>query len=201
MNADERHASTIQMYVERMGYQSCLTVVQSIEDLPKDVRDIIAEIHTDRGYATGPEGITNIRHLHGYLIADNISSNRIEKVILHEAVGHVGLSKVFGREGVTRLASKIMSDGQTAADVNELATRLKIDTTTDEGKTEAVDEYFGRIAEKGDFDPVMWQRAIAAARSWLRKFRTVTFAPNDIRWILFLAKQAVQEKAPAQSLC
>lgn len=120
-----------------------INVVQSIEDLPQDIRD-----RADPD--TGTEGIYDPQTKAVYLIADNIASpERAAWVAAHEVVGHVGLRM---------LQDKSVNDALNLANTNrfvkELTTAIQKDNA-DISQNVALQEALAELSaavETNDFD-------------------------------------------------
>lgn len=102
------------------------------------------------------------------LISDNISPDRIDKVPIHEIVGHFGVNKILPEgawngitasalTGDTPLRSKVIRQ---YFDGKEPSTAQQVDTF---GR-----EYVARLSEDTNLDPTVWQRFTGAMRAGLR---------------------------------
>jgi len=100
--------------------------VDSFAELPKDVKDIIARdgivegsVHADtvRGFVT-PNGDV-------YVVRNNHATVKdLEATYVHEIIGHAGVDRILGREGMEKLADRIRTQDGGA---QELASKLGAD--------------------------------------------------------------------------
>jgi N12 class adenine-specific DNA methylase/predicted RNA methylase len=80
-----------------------LTVVQSIEDLPADLRDQVYSANAENDM----EGVYLPKSKQVYLVADHLPTpQRALFVLIHEAIGHHGLRGVFG-DGIAPVMRQI----------------------------------------------------------------------------------------------
>ena len=115
-------------------------IVGEENELPEHLRQRI----TSRGYTGGVEGVYDENSGRIWLVAGNVPSSRVGKVLLHEAVGHKSLRELFGVKYdsfLLRLAADHEQEIATLAEVRG------IDFSTEAGKLEAADEFMAQLAE------------------------------------------------------
>ena len=102
-----------------------------------------------------------------YLVAENLTAGRVEKVLLHEAVGHKGLHQIFGK----RYGSFLEQIANDYADgVAAVAARRGFDLMDPAQRIEAADEFLAEMAEtRGGEDVSVWKRIVAAVRRFFRR--------------------------------
>lgn len=161
-----------------------ITVVPTEEGLPDELR-ALAE-------GSRVEGVYVPREDHVYLVAGSLRSREaVERVVLHEVMGHAGLRRVLGREQYGTVMDGIarsMPD-----EVRAKAEEYELDLTTAEGRQEAADEVLAEWASRGEPAPRPLARAVMAIRGWLRKlFPNLKWTPEEVRTLLANARTRVE---------
>ena len=114
--------------------------------------------------ATGsPEGFVHAGKV--YLLADQLTSpERAAEVLMHEALGHIGLQGVFG-DGLKTILQQIAT--MRRADVTRKAEQYGLDMNNAADRLTAAEEV---LAEMAQTQPEIGfvKRAVAAIRNWLR---------------------------------
>ena len=113
--------------------------------------------------------------------AENISSARIPKVLLHEVAGHLGLRKLFSGE----FDRFLFSIAQTHSDeVAKIAADRNLDISNEAGLLEAAEEFVATFAENGT-ENTIWQRIAAAFRNFLRNIGfDLEYSDSELRSLL-----------------
>jgi N12 class adenine-specific DNA methylase len=89
------------------GANSVITLVDTFEQLPQKIKDIAANQGTDEVYAVFDNDVDTI-----YLVRDMHKTERLlEESILHEALGHYGVRKLFGQKFKSKLGEIFMAIG------------------------------------------------------------------------------------------
>lgn len=169
-----------------------IKVVSSASQLPAEIAEEVKLSKAD-GQVQGlfdPETGTI------YLVTDNISStDQAEKVLFHEAIGHLGVMEVLG-DDINSYLDQVYRKHQHEAD--DIANTYGFDVGRLEGRREAAAEVLANLAETNT-DPSLVKKAIAIIREWLRKAKfKVKLSDNDIRSMLADAAQVVRR--PEKSL-
>lgn len=115
-------------------------IVGEETELPEHLRQRI----TSRGYTGGVEGVYDENSGRIWLVAGNVPSSRVGKVLLHEAVGHKSLRELFGVKYDSFLL-RLAADHE--QEIATLAEARGIDFSTEAGKLEAADEFMAQLAE------------------------------------------------------
>ena len=115
-------------------------IVGEETELPEHLRQRI----TSRGYTGGVEGVYDENSGRIWLVAGNVPSSRVGKVLLHEAVGHKSLRELFGVKYDSFLL-RLAADHE--REIATLAEARGIDFSTEAGKLEAADEFMAQLAE------------------------------------------------------
>lgn len=148
--------------------------------------------------ATGsPEGFVHAGKV--YLLADQLTSpERAAEVLMHEALGHIGLQGVFG-DGLKTILQQIAT--MRRADVTRKAEQYGLDMNNAADRLTAAEEV---LAEMAQTQPEIGfvKRAVAAIRTWLRDnvpgFKTLTLTDAEIvRSYLLPARGWVERGAAA----
>ena len=183
-----------------------LVVVASEAELPPAIADAIAEQNAHGEV----EGV----HYRGtvYIVADNIhNASDVERVLLHEAVGHYGIARMIGptwKHEMNRLYLKLGGD----PGIERLAKRFGINLdkyksntgkmTTAERNRMMVDELLAHVAQQ-NLEPTIIDRVVAKIKQWLRNWglgRFAKYGKADVLRLLEGAKRAVYEGTDGKPL-
>lgn len=149
-----------------------IEVVQSVADLPKNLRDFIEE--SDQAYMdmndgerpAPPEALFDTKRTKVWLIADVLTDGgRAQRALLHESVAHYGLRQLLGRDLLPILRQVYFS--QKAA-VEEIARRYGLDLSVEENRLVAAEEVLAHLAEENRA-PKILEKVYVALLNWLRK--------------------------------
>lgn len=169
--------------IKRLGIQVPAIVVQSVSDLPAPIleADTTNAVHRMAGAADGSRI---------YVVADNIGTmERAEQVVIHEAIGHIGLEFVFG-DKLNILSKSIYGDKHLKGQIDIHGQRLGLDMQSEEGQILATQEYLARMSETAPLSNTAWQKTVATVRQWLKDIGLSSkWTDNDIRALF--AKAAI----------
>lgn len=127
-------------------------LVRSTADLPDDL-----SVRPDA------EGVFDPAGNRIYLVGENLSAGRVQKVLLHEIAGHLGLRRILGED----FDAFILRTADEHADaVAAIANERALDLTDPAQRREAAEEFLARLAEQPDNS--LWGRIAAALRRLLR---------------------------------
>ena len=132
-----REISTIKSKL-KAPYRDNLVVVDSVDQLPGSIQRRFASDPTIKGSydpETGKVYVVVNRHTSGEDVA---------RTIYHEIVGHAGLRAIFGNN-LNRTLKEVYTERK--ADVEALAGKLGIDTSTSEGRYAATEEFIVHFAD------------------------------------------------------
>jgi len=153
-----------------------IKVVQSVTELPYEAPE-------------NTEGAVHDGSI--YLVSDNLPSlTRAHEVILHEAVGHYGLSTMMGDRFAPLLK---LAEKSFANELADIARLYKLDLGNESHRLLAAEEL---IARKAESDPQagIVRRAIMQVRQWLRQVGIkIKLSDNDIRALLTKAKKNLEK--------
>jgi hypothetical protein len=160
-----------------------VNVLKSFADAPEAVRAYdTAGAKPPMGFLWGGEV---------YVVADQVGSEAdVATVIFHEALGHVGLRGVFGKDLDAVLKGIILTR---PAETRAKAKEYKLDWAKEDDRLTAAEEVLAELAETNPQLGIV-QRAIAAVRTFLRKIG-LNLAVSDaeiIRDFIIPAREWVQ---------
>jgi hypothetical protein len=186
----------VQPLLDTLANGPDVQVVQSIRDLPLGIRALLAED------PTGPlvAGVTTAEG-EVYLVADNIKDEReAVQFLLHEVVGHYGLRQFLGKDADNFFKQLYYANFKTKA-FREFTQQRGFETTTEEQRLEAAEEYLAYMDIAGIDKPSVWQRAYNLLRAWLRKLKPdLEFTDAELHEILANARQLVSQGNVAPSV-
>ena len=171
-------------------------VVQSVNDIAdaKVRRAVMQDNATNAEGFVAPDGTV-------YLIADNLESvERAKAVLFHEALGHVGLEKLFRGELDSALTALYKSNGNIRAQTDAWLAANPDAYTQDTNRTaRAVEEILAEMSENGQLRPTMLKRIAAIIRNFARKLGiNLAISDADVEAILAAGHERVVN-GPQQS--
>lgn len=164
-------------------------VVQSVNDIAdaKIRRAVMQDNATNAEGFVAPDGTV-------YLIADNLESvERAKAVLFHEALGHVGLEKLFRGELDSALAALYKSNGNIRTQTDAwLAANPEAYAKDTDRVARAVEEVLAEMSENGQIRPNMLKRIAAIIRNFARKLGfKVAISDADVEAILAAGHERV----------
>lgn len=171
-------------------------VVQTVDELPRELRGRIQEAVQKRKVEGRVEGLYDPRTDQVYLIAGNLSESRIEDVLRHEGEGHRGLRLLMG-SGLDSFLDKVV-----AAKKDELLKIVPGLNLKDKYAARwAANEWASQQIEAGTMKPLWHGRLVYAFKQWLRKFiPSLKLSDADIKAILHDVVMNVREGKPQASI-
>jgi len=169
-------------------------MIEHVEDLAKrlhlDNIEIVNSVSGLEGKKKGAKGFFSKKSGKITIVVPNHTSIAdIEKTLLHEAVAHYGLRKLFGKHFDTFLDNVFNNvDESIRRKIVELASKKNWDFRT------ATEEYLASLAERTNFENVQqsnwWQKikdffADMLSKLGFNDFRGVTLTDNELRYILW----------------
>jgi len=173
-------------------------VVQSVNDIAdaKIRRAVMQDNATNAEGFVAPNGTV-------YLIADNLESiERAKAVLFHEALGHVGLERLFRSELDSVLAALYKSNGNVRAKTDAwLAANPEAYPKDKDQIARAVEEVLAEMSENGQIRPTMLKRIAAIIRNYARKLGfKVAISDADVEAILVAGHERVVNGAQESTL-
>ena len=173
-------------------------VVQSVSDIAdaKIRRAVMQDNATNAEGFVAPDGTV-------YLIADNLESvERAKAVLFHEALGHVGLERLFRGELDSVLAALYKSNGNVRAKTDAwLAANPEAYPKDSNQIARAVEEVLAEMSETGQLRPTMLKRIASIIRNYARKLGfNVAISDADVEAILAAGHERVVNGAQESTL-
>ena len=175
-----------------------VTVVQSVNDIAdaKIRRAVMQDNATNAEGFVAPDGTV-------YLIADNLESvERAKAVLFHEALGHVGLERLFRGELDSVLSALYKSNGGIRTKTDAwLAANPEAYPKDKDQIARAVEEVLAEMSENGQLRPTMLKRIAAVIRNYARKLGfNVAISDADVEAILAAGHERVVNGAQESTL-
>jgi hypothetical protein len=173
-------------------------VVQSVSDIAdaKVRQAVMQDNATNAEGFVAPDGTV-------YLIADNLESvERAKAVLFHEALGHVGLEKLFRGELDSALAALYKSNGNIRTQTDAwLAANPEAYAQDTDRTARAVEEILAEMSENGQLRPTMLKRIAAIIRNFARKLGiNLAISDADVEAILAAGHERVVSGAQESTL-
>ena len=173
-------------------------VVQSVNDIAdaKIRRAVMQDNATNAEGFVAPDGTV-------YLIADNLESvERAKAVLFHEALGHVGLEKLFRGELDSALTALYKSNGNIRTQTDAwLAANPEAYAKDTDRVARAVEEVLAEMSETGQIRPNMLKRIAAIIRNFARKLGiNLAISDADVEAILAAGHERVVSGAQESTL-
>lgn len=176
-----------------------IVAVENEAALPETIRQQIA----DSGAAGRARGLFDAASNSVYIMADKVAPADVPVVLMHEAVGHLGLRRAFGPQldslldGVYRdYAKDIIAGNESGRWGFNLTDDTDGANDLQDQQRQAAEEYIARTAESiisGAVRPTWWKGFIARFKEWLRTFpgfKNIRFTDREIEGILALSAKA-----------
>ena len=197
--------------VQQMG-EKLHTIINIIEDV-NEITHPNAEIQEQRRRAKGwYDKVTRLVYV---VLHNNRDVDDVKATTAHETIAHKGLRELVGEENYDEFLDQTYQHlrDELKKGVDAAAGRAFINDTTKNGKRAksyeqhrrtAVDELFGRLAEKpfeefSEGERTLWQKIKEAVRKVLDKFLGTLKLPkwfelgdNELRYILWRSKERLE---------
>ena len=162
-----------------------IEVVGTEDGLPGAVRKAIRD--------SGGSGAVHGVYWRGkaYVVAGNLShAGAVERVLLHEVIGHYGLHGLVGDRVEPLLEEVYRSYGPDG--LRDIAQRYGLDFRRREHRLEAAEEKIAHMAQTGE-RPGLMRRILAVLRDWLRRagFR-MRLSDTDLLHVIARARRFVE---------
>lgn len=177
-DATQISTSLRKLFLSPAKFESVVSVVQTIEQIPEAVRRSAQLSSADRG----TQGFSMGNKV--WLIANNIPEGNELAVFLHELGVHIGMERLIGRENMNRLALQVKrwatkNDGSVESSIAKAALNRVKSAERSGGldKTNTADiiheriAYFVEEAVKAGVNPLAVENSQSAGlRTWFRSF-------------------------------
>lgn len=166
--------------------------------IPQAARDEDQRQRAD-GATGNPEGFVHDGVI--YLLADQLASpERAATVLMHEALGHIGLQGVFG-DSLKSILQQVATMRQ--ADVKAKAAQYGLDMSDPAQRLQAAEEVLAEMAQSRP-EIGFVRRAVAAIRNWLRGnvpgFKSLELTDSEIIQAYLLPARGWVERGRAASV-
>jgi len=161
-------------------------VINSIDDLPSDVRARVEKGHRIKGWYDPKTGEVVV-------YAPNAeSAEDVNRTVLHEIVGHKGLRALFGDKFDNALQYIYKSlPKEVRAEIAQAAVGNYAGNTSI-----ATEEYLAEQAEKNE-TPSWWNKVVSGIRDFLRGVGiNVEMSDNDVKYLLWRSKTNLETSNP-----
>ena len=167
----------------RLSAYTDTEIVQSVADLPFE-----APADARGAYYEGKT----------YVVADNIRNAREARTVLtHEVVGHQGLERMLGTDGMSDLVNKIKNEKKIGnRRIAEAASQVAKDTSTRGNPDREAKEILAYLAEKGIKSSVL-RDVVAKVRVWLAKQGLGNLPDAEIEQLIARSARFVEGKERA----
>ncbi len=144
-----------------------LQVVSNISNTPEDVINA-----AKRGGATEDVmAVFDPATKTIYVLAENVNNNaEVERAVVHEVVGHLGLRKVLGNnyESIMQQVYDVLSKSNPEL-VEERRETYGLDTTKAEDRLTLAEELTAHLSENQNINPSLWRRIVTTIKRFLQK--------------------------------
>lgn len=197
----ERAQKVVDEATEGWAGKPDISVVNSTDDLPPEIRQVVeADGAQDALGLVAPDGRV-------YLFAGNANSEAdVRAALFHEALGHVGLSKLFREKLDDALTGMYNSNAGLKAEVNAWREKNPDAYAGDNNPlARAVEEVLAKRSENGKVETSLFARVAAVVRNFGRRIGLVkTFSDGDVAAVLSMAHdqvtRGVQESSVVRGL-
>jgi hypothetical protein len=186
-------------------------VVEDVNDITNDDATLQEKMRNAKGwYDRSSKSVTIV-------LPNNASVEDVVATVLHETVAHKGLREMIGEERYNDFLDEVYSHlrGDLKEEIDRESGKSFLDATLndaanaktyEECRREAVDELFGRLAEKdfADFtegERNIWQKIKDAVRKLLDRFlgdlklpKWFELGDNELRYMLWRSKERLENQ-------
>jgi hypothetical protein len=178
--------AAVKNITDRWGARLEPTMVQSVTDLPPAIRKEIEDLDRTDAFGFYKDG-------KAYLIADNM--NGVEDVaptLYHEALGHLGLRKLF-RDGLDKVLTDIYATNKNVARLadNWLSANRNLYAKKENPVARAVEEVLASASEAGPLRASRFDNLVKYLKDFARKYLgfDFKFSDREVRSILAMAHE------------
>jgi hypothetical protein len=178
--------AAVKNITDRWGARLEPTMVQSVTDLPPAIRKEIEDLDRTDAFGFYKDG-------KAYLIADNM--NGVEDVaptLYHEALGHLGLRKLF-RDGLDKVLTDIYATNKNVARLadNWLSANRDLYAEEENPVARAVEEVLASASEAGPLRASRFDNLVKYLKDFARKYLgfDFKFSDREVRSILAMAHE------------
>lgn len=167
-----------------------IVVVATEADLPEAIRERAQSFDAAGSVEAVYMGAKDDRV---FLVAARLKSREdVQRVVLHEVMGHAGLRRILDRSTFGSVMDQIADS--LPKDVEAKAREYGLDLKDKGQRREAADEVLAEWASRPEAPPRAITRAMVTIRGWLRKhFPSLKWTEADVRGLLAKARTRIEE--------
>jgi GGDEF domain-containing protein len=172
-----------------------IVVVSTEAELPEAIRERAESFDATGGVDGVYMGAKDDRV---FLVASRLNSREdVERVILHEVMGHAGLRRILDRATFNSVMDQIAES--LPKDVEAKAREYGLNLKDVGERREAADEVLAEWASRPEAAPRAITRAMVAIRGWLRQhFPNLKWTEADVRSLLAKARTRIENGADGE---
>ena len=210
-DSEQNDADMMRSVAEQMGEKlhTNIHIIEDVNEITHPNSAVQERRRRSKGWYDTKTGQVNI------VLPNNRSVDDVKASVGHETIAHKGLRELIGEENYDAFIDEVYEHlrGDLKQQVDTQASRAFIDDATRNGeraksyeqhRRTAVDELFGRLAEKpfeefAEGERTLWQKIKAAARKIIDRFLVTLKLPgwfelgdNELRYILWRSKERLE---------
>ncbi|MDD6593585.1 MAG: hypothetical protein PUF09_04875 [Bacteroidales bacterium] len=210
-DSEQNDADMMRSTAERMGEKlhTNINIIEDVNEITHPNSAVQERRRKSKGWYDTKTGHVNI------VLPNNRSVDDVKASVGHETIAHKGLRELIGEENYDAFLDEVYEHlrGDLKQQIDTQASRAFIDDATRNGeraksyeqhRRTAVDELFGRLAEKpfeefAEGERTLWQKIKEAVRKVLDKFLGTLKLPkwfelgdNELRYILWRSKERLE---------
>ena len=209
--SEQNDADMMRSVAEQMGEKlhTNIHIIEDVNEITHPNSAVQERRRRSKGWYDTKIGQVNI------VLPNNRSVDDVKASVAHETIAHKGLRELIGEENYDAFLDEVYEHlrGDLKQQIDTQASRAFIDDATRNGeraksyeqhRRTAVDELFGRLAEKPfeeftEGERTLWQKIKAAVRKVLDKFLGTLKLPkwfelgdNELRYMLWRSKERLE---------
>ena len=210
-DSEQNDADMMRSVAEQMGEKlhTNIHIIEDVNEITHPNSAVQERRRRSKGWYDTKTGQVNI------VLPNNRSVDDVKASVGHETIAHKGLRELIGEENYDAFLDEVYEHlrGDLKQQIDTQASRAFIDDATRNGeraksyeqhRRTAVDELFGRLAEKPfeeftEGERTLWQKIKEAVRKVLDKFLGTLKLPkwfelgdNELRYILWRSKERLE---------
>lgn len=210
-DSEQNDADMMRSVAEQMGEKlhTNIHIIEDVNEITHPNSAVQERRRRSKGWYDTKTGQVNI------VLPNNRSVDDVKASVGHETIAHKGLRELIGEENYDAFLDEVYEHlrGDLKQQIDTQASRAFIDDATRNGeraksyeqhRRTAVDELFGRLAEKpfeefSEGERTLWQKIKATVRRLLDEFLGTLKLPkwfelgdNELRYILWRSKERLE---------
>ena len=210
-DSEQNDADMMRSVAEQMGEKlhTNINIIEDVNEITHPNSAVQERRRRSKGWYDTKTGQVNI------VLPNNRSVDDVKASVGHETIAHKGLRELIGEENYDAFLDEVYEHlrGDLKQQIDTQASRAFIDDATRNGeraksyeqhRRTAVDELFGRLAEKpfeefSEGERTLWQKIKEVVRKVLDKFlgslklpKGFELGDNELRYILWRSKERLE---------